>query len=84
MKSCFLTIRSVTPAHRAEAALRRAGVDCILQRTPRFMQEQGCGYSLLIRQQDAMKSAELLRSGQIPFRKIYLRREGGAFEEVVL
>ena len=84
MKFCVITFRSVTPAQRGEGVLKRAGLDCTLQRTPRWMQEQGCGYSLTLRQRDAMKSVQLLRGHQIPFQKLYLRRESGSYEELIL
>ncbi len=84
MKSCYLTFRSVTPAQRAEIVLKRANIDCMLRRTPRFMQELGCGYSLLLRQQDVLKSVALLRDSHLAFQKAYLRRDNGSFEEVVL
>lgn len=84
MKSCLITFRSVTPAQRGEAVLRRAGLECSLQRTPRWMEEQGCGYSLRVRCQDAVAAVELLRSNQISYRKLYLRRENGSVEEMAV
>ncbi len=84
MRSYLVTFRSVTPAQRGEAVLRRAGLDCALRRTPGFLREQGCGYSLWLRPQDLQKAAELLQSNRITFQKIYLRRENGSFEEVRL
>ena len=44
MRNCIITFRSVTPAQRGEAILKREGINCTLQRTPRSMQEKGCGY----------------------------------------
>ena len=84
MKYCLITFRSVTPAQRGEGVLRRAGFICSIQRTPRWMEEQGCGYSLRVRQQEAHKAAELLREAQIPFRKVYLLRDNGVVEELAL
>ena len=84
MKYCLITFRSVTPAQRAESMLRRAGLECSVQRTPRWMEEQGCGYSLRVKFQDAMQCAQLLRKGAVPFRKIYLYRDKGAVEELAL
>ena len=81
MKNCLITFRSVTPAQRGEGVLRRAGMDCSLQRTPRWMEEQGCGYSLRLRQADAARAAALLRRSGISFRKAYLQRED-AMEEL--
>ena len=84
MSFCMITFRSVTPAQRGEGVLHRAGYECSIQRTPRWMEEQGCGYSLRVRMQDAAQCVQLLRSAQIPFRKVYLRRESGTVEELTL
>lgn len=84
MKYCLITFRSVTPAQRAEGLARRGGVDCHLQRTPRWMEEQGCGYSLRLRHADVVRCLELLRKNQVAFRKIYLLREDGGVEELTL
>jgi hypothetical protein len=84
MKFCIITFRSVTPAQRAENLLRRAGFECSIQRTPRWIEEQGCGYSLRVRLQDAARCAEKLQEGEIPYRKIYLRRENGSMEELTV
>ncbi|MBQ6852095.1 MAG: DUF3343 domain-containing protein [Oscillospiraceae bacterium] len=84
MKACMITFRSVTPAQRGEGLLRRAGMDCSIQRTPRWMEEQGCGYSLRIRCQDVMPALEILRSNDVSFRKVYLKRENGKMEELAL
>lgn len=84
MNHCLITFRSVTPAQRAEALLRRAGIACDLRRTPRWMEEQGCGYSLRLRLQDVQRATELLRGNQLSFRKVYLQKENGAAEEMVL
>lgn len=84
MKFCIITFRSVTPAQRGENVLRRAGFECSIRRTPRWMEEQGCGYSIQVRSSDAQRCVELLRDGQVPYRKIYLRRENGNMEELSL
>ena len=81
---CLITFRSVTPAQRAEGHLRRMGFECGIRRTPRWMEAQGCGYSLWIREDDARAAAEHLRQAQILFRKVYLRRENGTMEEMTL
>ncbi len=84
MKFCLITFRSVTPAQRAEGILRRAGLECGVQRTPRWMEEQGCGYSLRLKCQDVMPALELFRGNDVPYRKIYFRREDGRMEEMHL
>ena len=84
MKNCIITFRSVTPAQRAEAYLQRAGVDCTLQRTPRWMEEKGCGYSLKMGCDDLMTAAAMLRHASIPFRKAYSLHDNGTPEELHL
>lgn len=82
MRFCLITFRSVTPAQRAERVLKEAGVDCSIQRTPRWMSEQGCGYSLRLRQNTVLQAASVLQEKQISYRKIYLHRENGVYEEL--
>ncbi len=82
MKYSLITFRSVTPAQQAESALKRAGIGCTLQRTPRWMEEQGCGYSLRLRPQDVPRCVSLLRGRKLNFRKAYLCGEDGAVEEM--
>ena len=82
MKDCFVTFRSVTAAQRGESTLRRSGVDVSLQRTPRWMEEQGCGYSLRLRRADMARAKATLKNAGIAFRKIYIQMENGSFEEL--
>ena len=84
MKFCYITFRSVTFAQRGESELKRVGISCNVQRTPRWMEEQGCGYSLRVQCKDISMAVELLRHRQVPFRKVYLRGENGALEETNL
>ena len=84
MNFSFITFRSVTVAQRGEEALRRIGIDCTLQRTPRWMQERGCGYCLRLRERDARAAAAQLRLNQIPISKIYRQDDGGRVEETAL
>ncbi len=84
MKYCLITFRSVTPAQRGERLLRSKGIDCTLQRTPRWMEEQGCGYSLRVKVSQGQQCVDILTREEIPFRKLYLRKENGSIEEVTL
>ncbi len=84
MKYSLITFRSVTPAQRGERVLQRQGYSSSLQRTPRWMQEQGCGYSIRVRYQDTDNCVALLQENQIPYRKVYLLRDNGAAEELTL
>ena len=82
MDRCFVTFRSVTFAQRGEQILKKAGIGCRLQRTPKWMEEQGCGYCLVLEKVQLFRAAERLRQAQVPFRKLYLSHGDGALEEV--
>ena len=84
MKKCIITFRSVTPAQRAEGVLRRAGVECSVQRTPKWMEEKGCGYSLRLDCRDIMTAALILREAGISYRRSYSLTEQGTLEELRL
>jgi len=83
MKTEFITFRSVTPAQRGQRVLQKAGVDVILQRTPRWMEERGCGYCLRLRPGDLLRAVELLRRENVAFSKVYATI-GGSLEERML
>lgn len=80
MGAYFITFRSVTLAQRGEVLLKKRGVRCQVQRTPRWMEEQGCGYCLRLQTMDP--AVALLKGGGIPYRKVYRQREDGTVEEV--
>lgn len=84
MDHCLITFRSVTPAQRGDILLRRAGFKCSLRRTPRWMEERGCGYSVQVRAADVYDCVALLRGNKVLFRKVYSMREDGTVEELVL
>ena len=84
MNGCFITFRSVTHAQRGERILLGEGIGCRILRTPRWMEEQGCGYCIRLRRGDLERAVALLRAGGAPFRKIYRQDEGERFTEVVL
>ena len=81
MKTFFLTFRSITQAQRAERAYAKAGMGCVLRRTPRWMEERGCGYGVEVKCPDLHAGLELLRREKIPFRKSYLLHADGVVEE---
>lgn len=82
MRSDYITFRSVTVAQRGERLLKSGGIDCILQRTPRWMEERGCGYCLRIRPTEVAESLRRLKEGGVPYSKVYPRQPNGAVEEV--
>lgn len=80
----YITFRSITFAQRAEQILSRGNIPCTLRRTPKWMEEQGCGYALRIRTPDIRPQAQLLRQNRIPMRRVYLQTGEGQFEEIPL
>ena len=83
MKTEFITFRSITLAQHGQRVLQKAGMEVILQRTPRPMAERGCGYCLRLRPEDLMRAVERLRKENIAFSKVYATT-GDRLEERVL
>lgn len=84
MRYCFITIKSLTAAQKAESVLRRIGIRCTLQRSPRWMEEQGCGNGLRVDCDDLSQALTILRRNHISYNRAYLRQEDGAMEELTL
>lgn len=84
MDMCYITFRSVTLAQRAESILTREGYRCHLQRTPRWMEQRGCGYGLRIREQDVEDCVAILRLQNAKFSKVYRITGDGQGEEMAL
>lgn len=76
MKQYYITFRSVTYGQKGERALKQAGMDCLLRRTPRWMESRGCGYAVQV--ENALEATEILRAAGAAFEKIYeVRGETG-------
>ena len=82
MKFYYITFRSVTYAQKGESVLNDAGIHCSLQRTPRWMEAQGCGYCLRLWTKEPSRALELLEEARIPRRRIYRQRSDGQLEEM--
>ena len=82
MKFYYITFRSVTFAQRGEKALTAGGIRCSLLRTPRWMEEQGCGYCLRLWTDNPAAAMELLSRNKIPMRKVYVQRSDAQLEEI--
>ena len=83
MGYAYITFRSVTHAQRGERILSGAGIRCAMQRTPRWMEEQGCGYCLRLRQQELARARELLANNGVQFRRSYRVDDRGELVEAV-
>jgi len=84
MKFYYITFRSVTYAQKGEALLSAAGIHCSLQRTPRWMEAQGCGYCLRLWTKAPDRALELLEGARIPRRRVYSQGSDGQLEEMKL
>ena len=84
MRFYYITFRSVTFAQRAEKLLNQRGYRPNLLRTPRWMEEQGCGYALKLLTNQIEGPVNLLRENQIQLKKVYVQLEEGWMEEVRL
>jgi len=81
MKYYYITFRSVTYAQKGERQLQKEGIRCTLLRTPKWMEQQGCGYCLRLWTSDIHPAIAGLRDNQIPLRKIYIQGRDGQLEE---
>ena len=81
MKFYYVTFRSVTFAQRGERILQQAGIRCTLLRTPKWMEQQGCGYSLRLWTGDIHRALQVLGQEQVAFRKVYIQARDGQLEE---
>ena len=84
MRFYYITFRSVTYAQRGEKVLSAGNIRCSLQRTPRWMEEQGCGYCLRLWTNDPAPALELLRRNKVPMWKVYAQRSDAQLEEWTL
>lgn len=83
MYDCLITFRSVMPAQRAEGVLRAQKIGCVVRRTPKWMESQGCGYCLRLSCAQLPQAVELLNQNGISYRKLY-RSSGSRMEEMHL
>ena len=81
MKFCFITFRSVTFAQNRQKSLKRVGIDTVLRRTPKGLEQRGCGYCLQLKSTLAAQAVDQLRREGIEFSKLYRFRENGSAEE---
>ena len=84
MKVYYITFRSVTTAQRGEKVLQMAGVRAVILRTPKWMESQGCGYSLRLRTDELLPVVSLLREKAVAFRRVYVQTADGTLEVVAV
>ena len=84
METVFITFRSITAAQRGGRILKEAQMRAALQRTPRWMQERGCGYSLKLSSLIAEAAVELLRQKGVQLVKVYAQSADSQIRELPL
>lgn len=84
MKFYYITFRSVTYAQNGEQILQSGGYRCTLLRTPKWMEAQGCGYSLRLWTNDISGAVALLRKSKVAMRKVYIQHSDGTLEEIAV
>ena len=83
MRIFIITFRSVTFAQRGERLLNRNNHRCVLQRTPKWMEQQGCGYGLTLRGTNIYRAVDALRQDGLSWRRVYVL-ENGKYQEIAL
>jgi hypothetical protein len=83
MKLSYITFRSVTYAQKAERILKKAGLECTLQRTPKELSVRGCGYCLGLHPGQVGWAAQLLDAEKVDYGKLYASTAEG-YEELHL
>ena len=81
MKFYYVTFRSETHAQRGERLLQKEGIRCTLLRTPKWMEQRGCGYSLRLWTDQVYPVLKILQAGKVPLGKVYRQGADGQLEE---
>ena len=81
MNDNYFTFRSVTTAMRGSRILETMGIASLTVRTPKQLQQQGCGYSLRVRSNAVMRAKQALEQAEIQYSRIYSRDESGQWRE---
>lgn len=84
MKQSYITFRSVTYAQKAERILKRSGMECTIQRTPKELSKRGCGYCLGIQPRQITQAAQILNRENVEYGKLYATGMDGSYEEIHL
>lgn len=78
----LFTFRALTPAQSARNVLSSAGIPALLERAPRTLSTQGCGYVLRVGANGAMQALSVFRSRNVGYARLYRAFYNGTVEEV--
>lgn len=82
MVSYLILCRSLTYAQRTARVLERSGISGHVERTPRSIAGEGCGYCVKISEQGLGKALPLLRREGLGPKQVYIQHSDGTFDEV--
>ncbi len=82
MNYYFITFRSITGAQKAVKILEKAGIGNSMQRTPKNMVTEGCGYAVRVREDKSAAAIKLLKSAGINYGKLFVSSDG-SYNEVI-
>ena len=81
MKFGLITFRSVTFAQRGQSVFGKAGIESVLRRTPKGLDQRGCGYCLQLRGRDLTVAVRLLDKETVDYGRVFVTRGGENWEE---
>ena len=84
MKQSYITFRSVTYAQKAERILKKSGMECTIQRTPKELSHRGCGYCLGMHPGQISRAAQILNHEKVEYGKLYATGIDGSYDEIRL
>ena len=67
----YITFRSITFAQQGQRLMEYAGIDCVLMRTPKLLQERGCGYCLRLRTSQTPRAMAVLKEKGARYSRVY-------------
>ena len=76
----YWTFRSITRAQLALRYLQAADVRAALQRTPKALATEGCGYVIRVRAGDVAAADRIFSENQVQYQRRFIQR-GGRYQE---
>jgi len=82
LNNYYITFRSITGAQKAVKILERSGISISMQRTPKNMVTEGCGYAVKVKEDKAAAAVRLLKSSGVNYGKLFIATDSG-YREVI-
>ena len=78
----LIICRSLTYAQRTAQVLERVGIPSSVQRAPKLISKEGCGYCVRIPERRLTDALMILRREGMAPKQIFLQSADGAYSEV--